>query len=347
MSRRRHATDDLIGSVVQAIRAAPNEIASASPRSRQAQTRARPVGLSPGGVTFIGAWLVGLAIARLTGAAAVILLLAAGLVGFGLAMLSGWLAVRRVTIGSIVGPSFTTTDAATDLTVDLDQSPRPSDHVRLTVSDTRRFDSPSAVTTMPQHDRSGPSPIAVDESRLRLVARFGRAGVLNRLYARVESAGPAGLIWWRRTVTLGTAPIHVAPVAMGPTLRIDRDMAHRDGPSSSRYGSHSGDIDGVRPWREGDSGEAIHWPSTLRSGDLIVHDRVAATDTTWIVPFDIGDPPARLRWTLDEGVRRGHDVILDGAQTGGEAIRVRSTDDAARWSAVLAQRATAEDTGRT
>ena len=298
----------------------------------------RPIGLSPGGATFIGAWVVGLAIARLTGAAAVILLLAAGVVGFGCAALSGWLSARRFSIRSIVGPPIITTGTSTDLTIGLNSPEVQSGDVRLVISTTRGFEFPSATTVLPRGRGPGsrsPLPHTDAGIGMRVPARFEQAGVLEHLYARAESSGPAGLIWWRRTTTLKTDPIRVAPVAAGPLLPVNEGSTRRDGPSSSRYGSHTGEIDGVRPWREGDSGEAIHWPSTLRASDLIVHDRVAATDTTWRLPFDVGDSPAQLRWTLDEGLRHGHDVTLDIA--GNEPVPIRSTDDAASWSAEMAR----------
>ena len=59
--------------------------------------RLRPVGRSPGIFAFPGAWLVGLAIARLTGAAAVVLLLVATLVGFVGIFIAGWHRTRPST----------------------------------------------------------------------------------------------------------------------------------------------------------------------------------------------------------------------------------------------------------
>jgi transglutaminase-like putative cysteine protease len=332
-----YAPDGLTGCSVQAAPATDTDpVAAATGGTRN---RVRPIGLSPGGATFIGAWVVGLAIARLTGAAAVILLLAGGIVGFGCAAISGWLSVRRISVRSIVGPSSTTAGTSTDLTISLKTPEKQSGDVRLAISTTRGFETLSAATVLPRgsgrarHSRVAETDAGID---IRVPARFQQAGVVDQLHARAESAGVAGLIWWRRTTKLGTEPIHVAPVASGPLLPIDQGSSRRDGPSSNRSGSHSGEIDGVRPWREGDSGEAIHWPSTLRAGDLIVHDRVSATDTTWHVPFDVGDSPAQLRWTLDEGLRHGHDVTLDIA--GDEPVPIRSTDDAASWSAQLARR---------
>jgi len=301
-------------------------------RQRGPATLVFPVGLSPGGFTFVGAWLVGLAIARLTGAAAVILLLAAGVVGFACAALSGWLAVRRVSISSIVAPQVSTAGTSTDLSLNFERAAEYSDHTRVAISTACDFRPAPATTTLVGR-----------EPAVNVVARFEEAGVVDRLYTRVESAGHAGVIWWRRTTAMGIDPIHIAPQAQGPVLPIVREMTHREGPSSNSFGSHSGEVDGVRAWSEGDAGGAVHWPSTLRSGDLVVHDRVAATDTAWIVPVDVATSPAQLRWTLDEGLRRGHDVAVKDPLAGDALVRIRSTDEATTLSARLAQRIAAAD----
>lgn len=65
--------------------------------------RVRPAGISAGTLAFAGAWFVGTAIARLTGAAAVLLVLAAGLVALGAAALSSLLSTRSVTSARLSG----------------------------------------------------------------------------------------------------------------------------------------------------------------------------------------------------------------------------------------------------
>ena len=54
----------------------------------------RPTGLSPGAGALVGAWFVMLAIARLTGAASVTIVLGAGLVGAVWATFAGWFRLR-------------------------------------------------------------------------------------------------------------------------------------------------------------------------------------------------------------------------------------------------------------
>ena len=54
----------------------------------------RPTGLSPGAFALVAAWTVALAIARLTGAAAVVIVLGAGFVGMVWAAAAGWFRLR-------------------------------------------------------------------------------------------------------------------------------------------------------------------------------------------------------------------------------------------------------------
>ena len=120
-------------------------------------------------------------------------------------------------------------------------------------------------------------------------------------------------------------------------LDVTSSTARHEGTVAADRGNHRGDVDGVRAWRDGDAVGSIHWPSSLRAGDLIVHDRAAVADERWVVDLDglVAGPvddstAARLRGTLDEGLRRGHDVAVS---VGGEPSPVRSDDDAATWSA--------------
>ena len=55
-------------------------------------------------------------------------------------------------------------------------------------------------------------------------------------------------------------------------IEAQRPAAHLGGELAGTPGAIAGEIDGVRPWREGDGDKAVHWASTLRSGELVVHD---------------------------------------------------------------------------
>lgn len=302
--------------------------------TRRRAGRLRPAGWSPGTSTLLAAWVAGAAIARLTGASAVILLLAAGVIAFAFEILSGWWAARSVHVDSATTPPVVTVGESCRLFVALDApgGARAVERRRVSVV----LDDGSTVSVddaVPVGDDDNPGPPAAT------AARFATPGLIDRLTVRVEVAGPAGLIWWRRSTELVIDPLHVAPVAHGPALTVERLDDTAEGASEAQRGNHVGEIDGIRPWRQGDSTNSVHWASSLRTDELIVHDRLTTADERWIVDLDApaaaGVDAARLRWTLEEALRHGHSVSVRAAD--GSVHPVADDEAAARWSAVAAQ----------
>ena len=122
-------------------------------------------------------------------------------------------------------------------------------------------------------------------------------------------------------------------------------------------GAKTGHVDGSRPWRPGESEQAIHWPSTLRAGEVIAHDRTTEAEARWQLdldndagttpPHDRGGTPARAprhahtarprrcrghecrrRPTLVGRRRRAVD-LLDGPL---RSFELRSGVDHCRWA---------------
>ena len=294
--------------------------------------RVRPSGWSPGTGSLLGAWLASAAIARLTGATAVILILAAAVVSAVFEMVAGWWSARSVHVRSAVAPDVATVgdDLAVLVTIDGPTSPRAIERRRIT------FTRPDgAIVGIADAVRpTGPSDIATSDTD-SVTVRFESPGIVSELTVTVQVAGPAGLCWWRRVQTVAIEPLHVAPIGHGPLLAIDRGISDREGSVAARRGNHDGEIDGVRPWRRGDATSSVHWPSSLRTDELIVHDRVTSIDERWLIDLDAADPD-RLRWTLGEARRLGHDVEVRAGD--GSSHVVHDADDAVRWSAIAAQR---------
>lgn len=298
----------------------------------------RPVGLARGTTAFLAAWVVAVAIARLTGAAAVLLLLAAGVVAFAGTVISAVLAVRRVRIATIDVSPITTAGSDTALSISVTADGRiPVGSIcvfdgshRLAVLDLASFDAAGAMTT---------------------TVVFEHPGVRDHLTLDVVSAGVPGLFWMRRRAVHPLPDIHIAPPATGPCLRVEHRSTANDGMSTSRTGLRHGEIDGVRPWRDGDSDGAVHWPSSIRAGAMIVHDRQASHDRSWVV-----DVPAtaidasfagRVHFTVLQGIHDGHEVSIRRPESpdGPGALRtVHSTSDAHRLAAELIDAATVTDT---
>ena len=280
----------------------------------------RPAGWSPGTGSLVGAWFASAAIGRLTGATAVILILATAVVAALFEIIAGWRAARAVHVRSAIASDVATVgdDLAVQLTIDGPGSARAGERRRITIAG-------------PDERVVGVSEGGADS----LTVRFESPGVVNELTVTLYVAGPAGLIWWRRTQHLEIEPLHVAPVGRGPLLEVEGITSEREGSVAARRGNHGGEIDGVRPWRRGDATNSVHWASSLRTDELIVHDRLTSTDERWCIELDGADAD-RLRWTLDEARRLGHDVEVRALD--GSSHVVHEADDAARWSAVAAQR---------
>lgn len=285
--------------------------------------------MSPGALAFVGAWVVAGLIARLTGTPVVLALMAAMAVAGCAEVVAGRLALRRFGVVSIITPRIVTVAAPAVLVVDVTGTGALREgRLRLFAVDSGH--ELGAARLGPHTGRS----IVVD-------CCFDTPGIVTSIAATVEYAGPLGLLWWRRSATCDVDPVHVAPSAGGPDLDHRSSVSTIDGSEPRVTGRHLGDVDGVRTWREGDPVGAIHWPSSLRSGDLIVHDRTATSDQRWEIDLDefaerTDDRhllAAGLRNTLDEGLRLGHDVAVVHC---GERHPVHSDDDAARWSAVVA-----------
>lgn len=280
-------------------------------------TAARPVGVSAGGLGLLFAWLGGAAIARLTGATPVVIVLAAGAVWFVGAAVSGWRAVSGVDVGIVRLP--TAVDQAQPFTSTCDVRSRRSVWVEVR----------SAGTVVAQ----GWSHAGVFEG----AGTFARRGVVGEVEVRVRSAGAAGLVWWRRRWQVPVAEVVVAPVARRSPIPIERATLSAGGDLAGRPGAVAGETDGVRPWRDGDSEKYVHWTTTLRSGELVVHDRRHDADQRWVVRARPGtaEPDAEAgaaRAAIEEGLRQRAEVSAAVGDV--EPVPIADAASAARWTAL-------------
>lgn len=286
--------------------------------------RIRFAGVSTGSVTFIGAWFVAAAIARLTGAAAVLLLLAAAVVGFGAAYVSARRDIARIAIGDVDVARLTSVGVPTPATLQFAHPAANRDGVFRVFDGTR----PLAIVPFDALDERGMAHVELT---------FGSAGIVDRLRVDVASAGPAGLVWMHRSSDIRIAPVAVAPVPQGPSVDVGTTPSSADGFTTAASGPRHGDVDGVRVWRDGDGDSSVHWPSTLRSGSLVVHDRQSTLDEQWIIecPTDDVDESvaARITHTLLDGLRSGHHVVL--RRPGQADATVTNPDHAREFGAAL------------
>jgi uncharacterized protein (DUF58 family) len=282
-------------------------------------SRARPVGVSAGGLGLLIAWVGGAAIAQLTGATPVVIVLTAGLVWFAAGVIAGWVAIRRATVERVTMPALSTQGVAFPIEIEIDGT--RGSHVWVAL-------------------RSGGSAVAsgwAGPGGFRGDAVMTTRGAVRTVHVEARAAGATGLVWWRKRFEIEVAEHVVAPAARSGSASVTRLTAETNGDLTGRSGAVSGEIDGVRPWREGDSEKFVHWTSSLRSGELIVHDRRHTADQRWLVRARPGtdtpdDEAGRARSAIEQGLRRG--AVVSAAIGDGPAVLIPDLPAAARWSAL-------------
>jgi transglutaminase-like putative cysteine protease len=277
----------------------------------------RPVGVSAGGLGLLLSWVGGVAIAQLTGATPVVILLAAGFVLFAAAIVDGCFTMLRTSVGAIVLPHSSTQGEAVAITAEI-AAPR-SVFLEIRAAD---HEVAHGWTTTTSFAGQG---------------HFERRGAVDEMTARVRTAGLLGLVWWGRR-SIVPIPRHLVAPAVHPSpVGVERTGIASDGDLAGVSGAISGEIDGIRPWQDGDSEKFVHWSSSIRTGELMVHDRRQNADQRWVVRARSGtsspdDEAGAARRVIVQGIRSGVSVMA--AVDDAEPVPIDSIDAAIEWSAL-------------
>lgn len=268
------------------------------------------------------AWLSAAMITMLTGAVAVVILLVIGLVVGLWAGVAGWFELRATTVHEVRTSALATT--AESVPLHIEARARQRAFVRVLV---RTTGGPATIAEGPLPD--GSSSIA---------GTAPPRGLYHQMQVAISSGGRLGLVWWRRTDTLGIGEFAVAPQATGEAAEVQRDSAGDDGDRVVVLHPGRDEADGVRSWRDGDELSGVHWPSTLRTGEFVVRQRLREHDEQWVVPIRTGTPDptfeaGRARHSLEQGLAVGARVAV---QVDGAAPLSLADDEAVlRWCATF------------
>lgn len=123
--------------------------------------------------------------------------------------------------------------------------------------------------------------------RVPMVLR--RRGRFDRLFLTVSSDGPFGVLTASRVVVVEPA----RPLLSGPPARplpvLDVPDAPSDGDSVVAAVGHGGDTTRtVRPYVTGDPAHLVHWPSTARTGTIVVREMEPPASRSVAVVVDLG-----------------------------------------------------------
>lgn len=158
-----------------------------------------------------------------------------------------------------------------------------------------------------------------------VIAAPPNRGVLTRVTADVEAAGPVGLVPWRRRIELALAsPLDVGPaptavpldefvgVGAGVADGIDRGVVGHD------------TVRGVRAYVTGDPIRLVHWPASARWGELMVKEMDDPTAADLVIVVDLRGRPDRVEAAASvaaglagAGLQIGLVVSLLTAEAGG------------------------------
>lgn len=212
----------------------------------------RPVGVSRQVLVLVGLAAAFYGIARSTGSGWVVVLMC-GVAGcLVVAVAAPALAVARTTVA---------VDSPRDATVGHPLA------VRLSVPTGGRGLKVCLVD--PQGDWTAADPPAAGEVLVTPLKR----GVFEGVSAEVRSAGPLGLMWWRRRMTVRLpAPLEVGPRPIAMSV-AEVARAGGTGPDAAFRGRAGHElVRSVREYSTGDPLRLVHWPATARAGGLIVKE---------------------------------------------------------------------------
>lgn len=181
----------------------------------------------------------------------------------------------------------------------------------------------------------GPGGRAVAEVTRDRVAR----GVYVGAEVEVRASGPLGLTERTRSSVLALrAPLVVAPRPFPVELDADTGTLGADGSAAARSADSGESVRTVRPYAAGDPARLVHWPSTARTGELVVRELEPIVVRRIAVVADLSDggPMAELTASAAAGavaaaLAQGAEVLLVTAEDGRPVVgRVGSTLGAGR-----------------
>lgn len=129
---------------------------------------------------------------------------------------------------------------------------------------------------------------------------------------------PFGLTTAKRALRTANALIVWPRIYVAPSLPATIEEREREGPLCSQRAGHSGDIIGVRPWRQGDSLRRIHWAQTARHDRMIVCEmqstRWPRVQVLLYLQGAPGGPDSTREWCIRVAATLCHGWALQGAE---------------------------------
>ncbi len=162
-----------------------------------------------------------------------------------------------------------------------------------------------------------------DQASYRLPAERRGIFTIGPLQAEV---GDAFGLWSRVTTIAAAIELTVYPVVetLAPTVHSQGDDPTSGAPRPATVGPTGEDVYGLRPYQVGDDLRRVHWPSTARTGDLVVRQLELPWQGRATVLLDLR-ADVHTDATLEAAVSAAAS-ILAAAWADGALVRLTTTD---------------------
>jgi len=150
-------------------------------------------------------------------------------------------------------------------------------------------------------------------------------GIAERLRLELASSAPLEMVRVIRTVELELArPLYIAPVPVAEE-RPAALLTESGATPRSTAATGAGDVvRSVRPYRPGDAAQLVHWPSSARSGSLVVRELEPPTRPGLVLVVELRSRSALVEEAVagaagiaESMLRRGGQVLLCTHERGG------------------------------
>jgi uncharacterized protein (DUF58 family) len=130
----------------------------------------------------------------------------------------------------------------------------------------------------------------VAPGRIRIPFSVARRGAYQQVQLDVASDAPFGIVQARRTRRVRVPhQLLVGPVAEDLVVQPGELPAELSEPVPSGTGTSGDSVRSVRPYVTGDPAHLVHWPSTARTGSLVVRELEPPAARGLAIVVDLGD----------------------------------------------------------
>ncbi len=150
-----------------------------------------------------------------------------------------------------------------------------------------------------------------------------RRGVYRSLRVEVCSTWPLGMFLRRKVLDVSLpVALTVAPRPIADTAERHR-IATSDGQGAARHSGAGDTVRAVRPYVVGDPGRLVHWPTSARTGALVVRELEAFEVPNVVLRVVLPDDPAAAEIIAGRAagiglavLRRGDALVLSTCESG-------------------------------